>query len=117
MEDDEFEWGDVKAAQNLKDHRVTFDTARQAFDDPFAFEAADDRESYDEDRYFLLGMVDGRLLHVAYTYRGELTRIISAYGATPFEHQIYHEFANTIRAARAARTRDKDEPEDAGSEE
>ncbi|MDP1603373.1 MAG: BrnT family toxin [Legionella sp.] len=111
MQTEDFEWDDAKAASNLKDHRVSFDTARRAFDDPYAFEALDDREAYGEDRYLLLGMVDGRLLHVAYTYRGERTRIITAYGATPFEHQIYHEFEDAIRAARAARTGDKDESE------
>ena len=36
MKDDEFEWDDVKAAQNLADHGVSFEAARLAFDDPFA---------------------------------------------------------------------------------
>jgi uncharacterized DUF497 family protein len=34
MLDDEFEWDDRKAARNFRDHRVTSETARLAFDDP-----------------------------------------------------------------------------------
>jgi len=34
MRDDEFEWDDAKAASNFKKLAVTFDTAREAFDEP-----------------------------------------------------------------------------------
>ena len=57
MRDDEFEWDDAKAATNLASHRVSFEDARLAFDDPFAVEREDRRESYGEERYILLGMV------------------------------------------------------------
>ncbi len=40
------------------------------FKDPFAIEWSDDREGYGEDRYVIIGMVDSRLLYVAYTMRG-----------------------------------------------
>ena len=39
----------------------------------------------------LLGMVGGRLLSVAYTLRGDKTRIISAREAEPYERLKYHE--------------------------
>jgi uncharacterized protein len=89
MQDDEFEWDNEKAAQNLTRHGVSFDAARLAFDDPFAVERIDDRQDYGEDRCILLGMVESHLLHV--TYRGERTRIISARVAEPYEHRRYHE--------------------------
>jgi hypothetical protein len=57
MKDDEFEWDDVKAAQNLANHGVSFEAARLAFDDPFAVVREDRRQDYGEDRYVLLGMV------------------------------------------------------------
>lgn len=87
----QFEWDDAKAAQNLADHGVSFDAATLVFNDPFALEWLDDREDYGEDRYVILGIVEGRLLYVAYTMRGEKIRIISARGAEPHEHRKYHE--------------------------
>ena len=73
------------------DHAVTFETAKFAFEDAFGIERADLREDYGEDRFNLLGIVDGRLLHVTYTMRGDKIRIISARGAEPYERRLYHE--------------------------
>ncbi|EJW12917.1 Uncharacterized protein (DUF497) superfamily [Rhodovulum sp. PH10] len=61
------------------------------FGAPFAVERLDDREDYGEDRYSLIGMVDGRVLHVVYTVREGRYRIISARGATSNERRRYHE--------------------------
>jgi uncharacterized protein len=71
MRDGEFEWDDDKAAANLAKHKVSFSAARQAFADAFAVEREDDTKGYDEPRFNLLGMVDGKVLFVAYTMRGE----------------------------------------------
>jgi uncharacterized protein len=78
MQDEDFEWVDTKADQNLADHGVSFEAARLAFDDPFAHEREDRRYDYGEDRFILLGMVEERVLVVAFTLRGERTHIISA---------------------------------------
>jgi uncharacterized protein len=91
VQDDEFEWDNRKAAQNLAEHGVSFSAARLAFDDAFGVAREDRRGDYGEDRYSLLGMVDGRLLHVTYTFRGDRVRIISARGAEPYEQRLYHE--------------------------
>lgn len=91
MEDDRFAWNDKKAADNYRDHGVRFETAKAVFDDPFAFEWLDDRETYGEDRYAILGMVESRLLYVVYTIRRDKMRIISARGAEPHERRQYHE--------------------------
>jgi len=87
----EFEWDAAKAERNQSDHGVTFEMARDAFKDPFAVEWLDDREAYGEDRYVIIGMVDNRLLYVAYAMRGEVIRIVSARGAEPHERRQYHE--------------------------
>jgi uncharacterized DUF497 family protein len=50
-----------------------------------------DTEDYGEPRFKLLGMVDGRVLFVAYTMRGDIIRIISAREAEPYERRLYHE--------------------------
>jgi uncharacterized protein len=91
MTNDDFEWDDAKAAENYAKHSVSFETAIRVFDDAFAIERMDDRAEYGEDRYSILGMVDGRLLYVAYTMRGDVIRIISARGAEPYEKKQYHE--------------------------
>jgi len=91
MRDGEFEWDDAKAAANDVKHGVTFDMARAVFRDPFAIEWLDDGADYDEDRYAIIGVADGRLLYVAFTMRGDRTRIISVRGAEPHERRQYHE--------------------------
>jgi uncharacterized DUF497 family protein len=91
MNGNELEWDDPKGAQNFADHGVSFETAKKVFEDPFATERLDDREDYGEDRYSIIGMVDGRILTVAYTLRNDSIRIISARGAEPHERRRYHE--------------------------
>jgi uncharacterized protein len=91
METDDFEWDDAKAAQNLARHGVSFDMARLAFDDPFALAREDRRYDYGEARYILLGMVQDRLLAIAYTHRGARLRIISVRLAEPRERRRYHD--------------------------
>jgi uncharacterized DUF497 family protein len=91
MNEPEFEWDALKAARNEADHCVTFEMARDVFKDPFAIEWLDDREDYGEDRYVIIGMVNNRLLFVAYTISDEAIRIISARGAEPHERRQYHE--------------------------
>jgi uncharacterized protein len=91
MATNDFEWDEAKAAENYAKHGISFETATRVFDDAFAIERLDDREDYGEDRYSILGMVDGRLLYVAYTAREASIRIISARGAEPYERRQYHE--------------------------
>jgi putative transcriptional regulator len=69
MRDNQFEWDDNKAAIYLADHAVTFEMARHVFKDPFGIDQPDERFDYDEDRANVIGMVNGRLLFVAYTMR------------------------------------------------
>jgi uncharacterized DUF497 family protein len=75
----------------LARHGVSFDAATRVFADPFAIERVDDRRDYGEERFVIVGMVDGRLLFVAFTMRAERIRIISARGAEPLERREYHE--------------------------
>jgi uncharacterized DUF497 family protein len=91
MNDAAFEWDESKAAKNYAAHGVSFEAAREVFKDPFAIEWLDKREAYGEDRFVIIGMAEGRLLHVAYTMRGDVIRIISARRAEPHERRRYHE--------------------------
>ena len=91
MDDGKFQWDDAKAAVNVAAHGVTFESSRNVFKDPFALEWLDESEDYGEDRYAIIGMVERRLLFVAYTMRGEAIRIISARLTEPHERRRYHE--------------------------
>jgi uncharacterized protein len=90
MQDEHFEWHDEKASRNWLDHAISFEMAREAFKDAFSIDWTDDRQDTTEERLNMLGMVDGRLLHVSYTLRGERIRIISARKAEPHEQRRYH---------------------------
>jgi uncharacterized DUF497 family protein len=91
MRDDDFEWDDDKAAANFRRHRVSFEGARRVFDDPFAIAREDQRENYGEARFAIIGMVDDRVLFVAYAMRQQRIRIIMARYAEAFERKLYHE--------------------------
>lgn len=91
MLDECFEWDDAKAALNWQTHGVTFSMARDAFRDAFAVEWPDDTQDAAERRFLLLGMVEHRLLFVAYTMREDRIRIISARKAEPHERRRYHD--------------------------
>ncbi len=85
----DFEWDVEKEQANIAKDRLDFQTAARVFLDPFRLEVEDDR-GYDELRWNAIGMVDGRVLVVAYTIRGANYRIISARGAAPRERRYYH---------------------------
>ena len=91
MEADDFEWDDRKAAINLHRHKVSFQAARGVFDDVFALIEQDVSEEYDEDRFLATGMVEGLLITVVYTERGERIRIISARRANGNEQRKYYQ--------------------------
>ena len=91
MDDGSFQWDDIKAAANYAKHGVKFEAARVAFEDPFALEWDNSGGSRGEPRFARLGMVEGRVLFVAYTVRGDVIRIISARAAEPWERRKYHE--------------------------
>lgn len=86
----EFEWDEAKARSNAAKHGVTFERAQLVFSDPFAVSIVDDRESYGEERFILIGMAEASLLFVAFTERGDdRIRIISVRRATRQERDIY----------------------------
>ncbi len=85
----DFEWDTAKAKANANKHDVDFETACRVFRDP-AFLDRDDDSDPMEPRSNVIGMVNGRLLFVVYTYRGDKIRIISARGAEPYEKRLYH---------------------------
>jgi uncharacterized protein len=88
----DFEWDALKAAENLRKHRILFEEASSVFYDRLAVTGADPDHSEVEDRLITFGVSSaGRLLVVSHTERGEAIRIISARPATAHERRIYEE--------------------------
>jgi uncharacterized DUF497 family protein len=85
-----FEWDSAKEESNRRKHGIDFRTAAKVFLDPYVIEF-DDLDVNGELRLNAIGLVDGRMLFVTYTIRGDIVRVISARGAEPHEKRKYHE--------------------------
>ena len=85
----EFEWDEAKNDACFERRGFDFAYAFRAFFDPQRIVMQDTRRDYGEDRYRLLGMIDGRAYTVVYTVRGSAIRIISARKANPKEVAYY----------------------------
>jgi len=86
-----FEWDQGNARKNER-HGVSQSEAEQVFFDAKLFVAADASHSMEESRYHALGATfGGRLLHVTFTLRVDMTRIrvISARDMHRKERNIY----------------------------
>ena len=74
----EFEWDEAKSTACFTRPGFDFAYAVRAFFDPRRIVVQDRRRDYGEDRYRLLGMIDGRAYVVIYTVRVSVIRIVSA---------------------------------------
>jgi uncharacterized DUF497 family protein len=85
-----FEWDAGKARSNLRKHGIDFADVPPVFEDDRAVTMPDDLTAVDERRFLTLGCDGrGRVLVVAYTWRGSAIRIVSARKATPRERREY----------------------------
>jgi uncharacterized DUF497 family protein len=75
---EDVEWDEVKRQSNIAEHGVDFIDAALIFESP-VIEAEDTRSVYGEPRFRALGHVDDEYYLVAYTWRGNRRRIISAW--------------------------------------
>ena len=88
----EFEWDDGKAETNETKHGVTFAEAMTVFADTLSATGYDPGHSDEEDRFLTMGMsIDGRVLVVSHTDRGDVIRIISAREASRRERKDYED--------------------------
>jgi len=72
-----FEWDPKKAAATVRKHGVTFQEAATVFGDPLAITFDDPDHSESEERYLTFGLsLQGRLIVISHTERGERTRIV-----------------------------------------
>lgn len=90
-----FEWDAGNARKNEK-HGVTQQEAEQVFLNQPLLALEDPKHSGAEDRFHALGKTDeGRGLHISFTVRGNLIRVVSARPMHRKERAIYAETAQT----------------------
>ena len=73
-----FEWDLEKDRENRRKHGVAFAVAQLAFADSRRVIAEDLSHSAGEERYYCLGRVEGGVLTVRFTFRGDVIRIFGA---------------------------------------
>jgi uncharacterized DUF497 family protein len=90
-----FEWDPIKARENLRKHKVSFERGAEIFLDPLALSIYDKEHSRTEDRWITLGNDSNNVLLVVVHTFSELDddhcniRIISARRATRREAKQY----------------------------
>lgn len=85
------EWDEAKRAKTLRERGIDFaDVARLDWDD--AVIIPDTRCDYGEAREVAMAELDGRLMIVAYTIRGDRLRVISFRKANRRERRLFDEF-------------------------
>jgi uncharacterized protein len=89
------EWDTRKAASNRRKHGIDFDEAIEVFYGPNLVRRSDRNN---EERWLAIGESEGRVIAVAFTWRGDTLRIISARRARKNEKRTYHQ-AKVGRAA------------------
>jgi uncharacterized protein len=84
-----FEWDEAKRQENVRKHGLDFADAPEIFEGPMLV-VEDVREDYGEARMIGVGLLDGRVVVVAYTERGESTvRVISLRKAQGYERRQF----------------------------
>lgn len=85
----DFEWDEAKSDACFRERGFDFAYAASVFADPDRVVRRDARYAYGEDRYRLIGRIEGRVFVVVYTPRPKGLRIISARKANRREVQQY----------------------------
>ncbi len=85
----QIEFDKAKSDACFEQRGFDFQYAAHAFLDEARTVQEDVRADYGEDRYQLLGRIEGRVFQVVYTLRGQVVRIISARKANAREVKHY----------------------------
>ena len=91
-----FEWSDEKNALNIEKHQISFEEAKEVFDDAMHISKLDHRFDYFEERWITLGSTSKeKILVVANMFFDEsgeeIIRIISARRANQKERTFYEQ--------------------------
>ena len=91
-----FEWNEEKSISNLQKHGVSFEEAKEVFEDPFHISKLDHRFDYFEERWITLGSTSKDkilvVVNMFFDENGEeIIRIISARKANQKEREFYEQ--------------------------
>jgi len=92
-----FEWDETKNKINQQKHNISFEEAKEVFDDPLHISKLDKRFDYFEKRWITIGLTSKhKILVVANLFFDdngeEIIRIISARKANPKERKFYEKY-------------------------
>ena len=83
----EFEFDPAKSQSNKAKHGIDFVEAQALWDDSELVEIR--ARTTDEDRYLVVGQIEGKHWSAVVTYRGDVTRIISVRRSRESEKAIH----------------------------
>lgn len=87
-----FDWDEGNADKNWIKHAVRFTECEEVFGRGFVAIPTRDRPGFREERFVVLGRTAlGRRLSIAFTFRGDRIRVISARGMNRREKRVLHE--------------------------
>ena len=92
MEELRFEWDENKNAINIDKHGLSFEEAKEVFENDNAILFDDPDHSVGEERFLIIGMIKSqKICIVSHCYRDadNVIRIISAREATKSEKETY----------------------------
>lgn len=94
----DYEWDEEKNEINRRKHGLDFADAERVMDG-IVLAAEDESEIYGEQRMRCLGMLEERVVLIAYTVVGDVTRIFSMRKADKNERKTYFEEALGIKSS------------------
>ena len=74
----QFEWDEEKSELNKKVHGLDLKEATEVFKDPDRVPAIDEGHNQEEERFYMIGLVKGKVATIRFTYRGTYVRLIGA---------------------------------------
>jgi len=91
----EFEYDSKKSQINKAKHGIDFEEAKQLFEDESSL-IVPAKEVADEERYALIGRLDGKCYVAIFTFRGEKIRLISVRRCRKKEEANYEHYSKRV---------------------
>ncbi len=83
-----FEYDEKKSISNKVKHNISFDEAKELWQDPYSFELPA-IQNENEDRFLVLGQINSKNYTAIITYRNKNIRIISVRRSREKEIKLY----------------------------
>jgi uncharacterized protein len=91
-----FEWSEQKRLENLSKHGIDFLDAKEIWQGE-VLEVLSAQQEHGEQWHLAYDVLDGRIIAVVFTWRGDARRLISARRARRHERQDYQDVFGTGR--------------------